>query len=433
MTRSPVQSPTVVPTGSNTPAPIRPGATPRLVDPRFLVIQNGARHGYAIPSAFQRRGALAGVYTDLVSTAGVGAALSHILPATSDLAHALERRTPPRPLARRVTAFGAINLARRVLEKAVPHAVAGRWERGITELLMKLKGAQGATHIYTMFGEGGSFVERAKAQGLGVVGDVYIALSADQIVAEEARRHPDWAEEIPALTTAEERVALNRVLLTQSDLLVCPSRFVRDDLVAHGIDPARMVIAPYAVSPKWTGLEVHPEPGRVLFAGSAILRKGIHVLAAAAKLLEGRCEVRVAGGVSPKVRNHPDAAALTFLGHLGPDFMAEEFARADVFAFPSLAEGSAGVTAEALGAGLPVVTTEEAGSIVRDGLDGHLIPSRDPRRLAEAILDIVDDRSKRAAMSASARQRAQDFDWDGFVDTIFDCLERRLALSVASD
>jgi glycosyltransferase involved in cell wall biosynthesis len=391
-------------------------------DPRLLVIQNGARHGYAIPQALQRRGALAGVYTDMVSTSGAGALFKRVVTSGSARSAMLQRRTPPAELVPQITAFGSAFLARRALSHFIAPERAARMEQRVSELLMKLKGTGEATHIYTMFGEGGSFVELAKRQGLGVIGDVYIALSANQIIAEEAQRFPDWADEIPAPTSREERIAINRVLLTQSDLFVCPSRFVQDDLVAHGIDPARTIIAPYAVSPKWTELQAQPEPGRVLFAGSAILRKGIHTLAAAAQILKGRCRIRVAGNVSDKVRMHPEASALEFLGHLGPQQMADEFASADVFAFPSLAEGSAGVTAEALGAGLPVVTTPEAGSIVREGIDGHIIASRDPERLASAIASIVDDREKRQEMSAAARLRAQEFTWDGFAQTVLEAI-----------
>ena len=98
--------------------------------------------------------------------------------------------------------------------------------------------------------------------------------------------------------------------------------------------------------------------------------------------------------------------------------MAREFAKADVFAFPSLAEGFAGGTAEALGAGVPVVTTKSAGSIVRDGVDGILVPERDPEALAEAVRSIAEDRNKRESMSREARKRAETFTWKKYVDQI---------------
>jgi hypothetical protein len=396
------------------------GRSPR---PRLLVIQNGARHNYAIPAAFNRAEALSGFYTDLTATQGVGALISCLVGRRGRIADALSRRTPPAEIAGKVHTSGSAYMAGAILKSAFRgrHAeeFATRLASSLAERSMITRGTCGATHIYTMFGEGGEFVRQAKEAGLGVVGDVYIALSADPIIAEETRRFPDWSDEPPRVSRIEEQAALNSTLLTQSDLLVCPSEFVRDDLVTHhGVEARRTVVIPYAVNSRWLSLETNPEMGRVLFAGSANVRKGIHHLAAAATLLKGTCKVRVAGGVSATVRQHRGAEALDFLGHLGPVEMAHEFARADVFALPSLAEGSAGVTAEALGAGIPVVTTKAAGSIVRDGIDGIIVPERDPEALADAIRSIVKDRDKRAAMSLAARERAQAFTWDGFVGNV---------------
>lgn len=391
--------------------------------PRFLVVQYGARHGYAIPAAFQRAGALAAVYTDLTATDRTGRLLTHLAGAHSRIGGALSRRAPPAELEPAVQTFSAAYLAGEVLRLASRGSgVSDRSERlakALMERCMVLRGTSGATHIYTMLGEGGEFVRRAKNAGLGVVGDVYIALSAEQIVAAEAERFTDWIDEPPRKRGVEPLGERNSVLLTQSDLLVCPSEFVRDDLVErHGIEVERTVVVPYAVSPRWLSLATDPEPGRVLFAGSATIRKGIHHLAAAATLLRGVCRIRVAGSVSKTVRDHQRAADLTFLGHLSAKEMAAEFARADVFAFPSLAEGSASVTAEALGAGVPVVTTKAAGSIVRDGVDGILVPEGDPNLLAEAIHRIVSNRSIRKRMSQAARDRAREFTWDGFASSI---------------
>ena len=58
-------------------------------------------------------------------------------------------------------------------------------------------------------------------------------------------------------------------------------------------------------------------------------------------------------------------------------------AAADVFVFPSLFEGSAVVTYEALACGLPSVVTPDAGSVVRDGVEGFVVPGR-RRRMASA-------------------------------------------------
>jgi glycosyltransferase involved in cell wall biosynthesis len=79
------------------------------------------------------------------------------------------------------------------------------------------------------------------------------------------------------------------------------------------------------------------------------------------------------------------------------DEVALRMLEADVFVFPSLAEGSARVVFEALACGCYVITTPNAGSIVQDGVHGALVPAGDADALAAAI---------RAA--ASRRQTIRD-------------------------
>jgi glycosyltransferase involved in cell wall biosynthesis len=106
--------------------------------------------------------------------------------------------------------------------------------------------------------------------------------------------------------------------------------------------------------------------------------------------------------------------------------MTAEFAAADVFVLPSLAEGSAETTYEALACGVPVVTTLEAGSVVRDGVDGWIVPSRDPDALANAIAEIVGDRQKRERMSRAARERARDYTWERYGERLLAALRLKL-------
>ena len=94
-----------------------------------------------------------------------------------------------------------------------------------------------------------------------------------------------------------------------------------------------------------------------------------------------------------------------------------------MFVLPSLAEGSAEATYEALAAGVPVVTTRAAGSVVRDGIDGRIVPERDPVALADAIAEIVEDRDKRARMSEAARERARDYTWERYGERLVGALQ----------
>ena len=83
---------------------------------------------------------------------------------------------------------------------------------------------------------------------------------------------------------------------------------------------------------------------------------------------------------------------------------------ADVFVFPSLFEGSAVVTYEALASGLPCVVTAEAGSVVRDGVEGFVVGARDVATLA-ARMETLGAIATCARMAGAARARALAFDW----------------------
>jgi glycosyltransferase involved in cell wall biosynthesis len=132
------------------------------------------------------------------------------------------------------------------------------------------------------------------------------------------------------------------------------------------------------------------------------------------------------------VAQQPLCRNLVFLGRVPRERIHEEFAAADVFVLPSLAEGSAEATYEALAAGVPVVTTPAAGSVVRNGIEGRLVAERDPFALADAIAEIVEDRDKRARMSVAARERARDYTWERYGERLVGALRSLRAVDEAS-
>jgi glycosyltransferase involved in cell wall biosynthesis len=145
-----------------------------------------------------------------------------------------------------------------------------------------------------------------------------------------------------------------------------------------------------------------PVPGRVLFAGGDALRKGLHYLAQAASALQKKIpglDVRIAGDLPELVTKHSICKNLHFLGQLTSEQMKEEYLTADFFVLPSLAEGFAGVVAEAIGAGCPVIVTQEAGSPIVHKREGLIVPSRDAEALTDAIERGVTDRLFRTECS----------------------------------
>jgi glycosyltransferase involved in cell wall biosynthesis len=89
--------------------------------------------------------------------------------------------------------------------------------------------------------------------------------------------------------------------------------------------------------------------------------------------------------------------------------MAEHYAWADVFLLPSICEGSATGCYEALAAGLPVITTENAGSVVRDGIEGFIVPIRNASAIVERLESLQRHREVLESMSRAALERAREF------------------------
>jgi glycosyltransferase involved in cell wall biosynthesis len=401
---------------------------------RFIVAQIGARRAYAVPRILEEAGMLERFYTDLTGDLGLGKVFSAaaILPFLDKPARRLAgRRLPPNVRAKTTTFSGrsVIYALRQVTLSRNPSA-AFRESMRFSETLgraMTNRGFCNATHLYSMHGECGPLLVAAKQRGLAVVSEIYIPLSAERIVAKERKKFPDWEPDAPDFAAIRREIGGEDVLLTHTDFAICPSETVRDDLVKNfGFPHERTAIVPYGVNPELLCVRSVPTRGRVLFTGTADLRKGIHYFAMAAERLVERgfrYEFRVAGNVQPSVSTKCECRHLRFLGRVPRAEMPRELAAADVFALPSLAEGAPEANLEALACGVPVVTTQEARAIVRDGIEGRIVPSRDPNALANAIAEIVEDRQKRERMSQAARKQARDHMWEHYGERLIAVLK----------
>ena len=86
-----------------------------------------------------------------------------------------------------------------------------------------------------------------------------------------------------------------------------------------------------------------------------------------------------------------------------------------MFVFPTLIEGMPIVVLEAMASGLPVITTPNGpGDIVRDGVDGFVVPIRDPDAIVEKLEYLRAHPEHRREMGINARQRALEFSWAAY-------------------
>jgi glycosyltransferase involved in cell wall biosynthesis len=403
---------------------------------KFIVAQVGARRSYAVPAILEKAGMLDRFYTDITGDIGLGAVFSAaaVLPLVGKSARRLAARRLPFNIRAKTTTFPGISLVHTLREAMVARDPAAECREGVRfsnalGMAMMRCGFGSATHMYSMLGECGPLFAEGKRRGLVTVSEIYIPLSTERILTEERKKFLGWEFNVPDYAAVCRGFEVEHRLSMNADLAICPSKWVRDDLVQNfGLPSERAAVVPYGVNPELFSVRNEPVRGRILFAGTADLRKGIHYFAAAAEKLlvrRVRCEFRVAGNVERSVANQEQCRHLKFLGRVPRVKITGEFAVADVFVLPSLAEGSAETTYEALACGVPVVTTPEAGSVVRDGIDGRIVPSRDPEALANAIAEIVEDRQKRERMSRAARDRAHDYTWERYGERLLAALRQK--------
>ena len=165
-----------------------------------------------------------------------------------------------------------------------------------------------------------------------------------------------------------------------------------------------------------------------LYVGRLAAEKNIRValesFAAVRQRLPRACCVLVGDGPerARMQRAHPQ---LIFTGTQVGEALAEHYASADLFIFPSLTETFGNVIPEAMASGLPVVAFDEAAahSLIHNGENGIRVPPGDSRAFIDAVLSATADPVRLRRWGLQARAGAERHGWDGVIDR-FECSMR---------
>lgn len=171
----------------------------------------------------------------------------------------------------------------------------------------------------------------------------------------------------------------------QADYVLVNSDFVKETFIHFGYDPSRIFVLYTGVDDRFLSLipprscpSLTEKPIRLLFAGDMGARKGGRVLLQAlSRIRDLSWQLEAIGSIDPNLRNDfRDFFAderVTVTGHLPWAELAAHMSMADIFVFPSLAEGSARVVFMAMACGCYVITTPNSGSIAQDKIHGKIV------------------------------------------------------------
>jgi phosphatidyl-myo-inositol alpha-mannosyltransferase len=173
---------------------------------------------------------------------------------------------------------------------------------------------------------------------------------------------------------------------------------------------------------------------KIVFVGQAVERKGLPLLLRAFEALREHIptELTVIGPseheLSPLMLDMRDVRVL---GKVDDETKRVELEAGDVLCAPSLGGESFGmVLTEAFAAGTPVIASDIAGyrDVVRDGIDGVLVPRGDAQALAEALRDVYEEPVRRAEMARAAALGAERFAWPHVAAQVMEAYEDAIAV-----
>jgi glycosyltransferase involved in cell wall biosynthesis len=223
---------------------------------------------------------------------------------------------------------------------------------------------------------------------------------------------------------------IERFVLSKADVVLPMGKYTYDLSRSYGVDPGKIVTLPFPVTwpqrPELADLPVRPS---VLFCGRLIKIKGVHILLEAMKLVReriGAARLVIVGDADNgdyrrELEQMVDSLGLrhsvSLLGWVSNDEIGKIYQDSWVLVLPSIWEEGLGmVMVEAGLVGRAVIGSKLGGisDFVVHGENGFLVPPGDIQKLAAAIVNLLESRTRATAMgkqnSLMARKYLEDFD-----------------------
>jgi len=241
-----------------------------------------------------------------------------------------------------------------------------------------------------------------------------------QLVSEEIQINPDFISTFGSYWPFyQPYLDLFRQETFQADYIVTLSSYSFNSFIEAGVSPGKIIKIPLGVDTEKFKDIRHTKDDkifRIVFIGAIGQRKGIKYLLEAVKSLN-RKDIKILllgniiGSKTPFKKYRDFIEHPGFVGHRE---FKKYLSMSDIFCLPSINDSFGQVILEAMASGLPVIVSQNtaAHDVVREGIDGFVVPIRDINALKEKIMFFYENRQKITEMSVNARSRAKEFDLD---------------------
>lgn len=277
------------------------------------------------------------------------------------------------------------------------------WRRIVSKTVGDLMATGSLSLIHASKGGVGSraAIHASREYGLPCV----VTYQGTEVHTDLVNRRKGWELCRDSFRFADLNILVSRSL--EAPLRACATPQGRCEVLMRGVD-LKTFFSPNAEGTR------HPA---VLFVGAVRTSKGAFDLLEAWTRVIARCkhaELWVVGSdesndrFAQEVRSRGHDKSIKILGTQPPSKVADLMRRAQVLCLPSHGEGTPNCVMEAMASGLPVVATEVGGipDIIETDRTGILVPRGDVSSLAEALMSLLQDSSRRACMGEAAYEFA---------------------------
>ena len=223
----------------------------------------------------------------------------------------------------------------------------------------------------------------------------------EQIITEEYLR---WG--IMPQRCDPRRTEREEAIYDQADAIVVASSFASRSFIEMNIPPQRVYTIPLGVElGSFSPVSAPPaDCFEVLFVGGVSLRKGIpYLLQAFSGLRCARKRLRIVGAMGREIAailSRLPMADVEIVGALPRHSLPHIMGSSHVLVLPSIEDGFGMVIGQALASGCPVIATENTGApdIIKDSVEGFIVPIRDSKALCDCMQKLADDPSLQLKM-----------------------------------